>query len=52
MDGSSGIWVGSGISGQYRLTVSRKPQDASAELGADFGYLVRRAAAVQVKFIQ
>lgn len=52
VDGSSGIWVGSGISGQYRLTVSRKPQDASAELGADFGYLVRRAAAVQVKFIQ
>lgn len=52
VDGNSGIWVGSGIGSQYRLTVRTKPSGFQAELNSDFGFVVKGATATQVKFIQ
>lgn len=50
--GSSGIWIGNGISSQYRLTVNKKPQGFSGELDHHFGFLVKNATAALVKFLQ
>jgi hypothetical protein len=52
INGNNGVWVGSGINTQYRITVSKKPQDYSAELDSDFGFVVNNAAATLVKFLQ
>jgi S-DNA-T family DNA segregation ATPase FtsK/SpoIIIE len=52
INGNSGIWVGSGIGSQYRLTVNKKPQDYSAELDSGFGFAVSGAAATLVKLLQ
>lgn len=52
INGSSGIWVGNGISTQYRLNVSRKPGDYASELASDFGFVVHNAAATSVKLLQ
>ena len=51
IDGNKGIWIGSGISTQYRLNISKIPPDYTAELEPDFGFLIAKAAATQVKFI-
>ena len=51
INGNNGIWVGSGINTQYRLTLSKKPPDYSAELEPDFGFIVNGAAAIHVKFL-
>ena len=52
INGNSGIWVGSGINTQYRITVSKKPQDFAAEIDSEFGFVVNNATATFVKFIQ
>jgi S-DNA-T family DNA segregation ATPase FtsK/SpoIIIE len=52
INGNKGIWVGSGIGTQYRLTVNKKPQDYSEELDSNFGFVVSNAAATLVKFLQ
>jgi S-DNA-T family DNA segregation ATPase FtsK/SpoIIIE len=52
IDGNNGLWVGSGISTQYRLNVSKKPQDYSSELESDFGFVVTGATATLVKLLQ
>jgi S-DNA-T family DNA segregation ATPase FtsK/SpoIIIE len=52
ISGNNGIWVGSGMNTQYRLTVSKKPQEYAVELASDFGFVVNSAAAVLVKFLQ
>ncbi len=52
VSGNNGIWVGSGISTQYRLTINKKPQGSGAELESDFGFIVNNAAATLVKFLQ
>lgn len=52
ISGNKGIWVGSGISSQFRLTVNMKPQDYSAELDSEFGFIIKQAAATLVKFLQ
>jgi S-DNA-T family DNA segregation ATPase FtsK/SpoIIIE len=52
ISGNNGIWVGSGINSQYRLTVSKKPQDISAELDSDFGFVIKSAVATLVKLLQ
>lgn len=52
VSGNSGIWVGSGIGSQYRLTISKKPRDYSAELEADFGFAVRNTSASLIKLLQ
>ena len=52
INGNSGVWIGSGVSTQYRITISKKPQDFSAELESDFGFVVNNATAVQVKLLQ
>ena len=49
--GGSGIWVGSGIGNQYRLTVNKKPPDFLAELEADFGFAVSNASATLIKLL-
>ena len=52
INGNNGIWVGSGISTQYRLNVSRKPSDYASDLASDFGFVVNHAAATLVKLVQ
>lgn len=52
INGSNGIWIGSGIGTQYRLNVSKKPGDYTSELGSDFGFAVHNATAVLVKLLQ
>ena len=52
INGNNGLWIGSGIGTQYRLTVNKKPQDFSAELEADFGFVINNAAATLVKYLQ
>ena len=52
INGNNGIWAGSGVSTQYRLTISKKPHEFSAELDSDFGFVVNNASAVHVKFLQ
>jgi S-DNA-T family DNA segregation ATPase FtsK/SpoIIIE len=52
INGSNGIWVGSGISTQFRLTVNKKPQDYHADIESDFGFTVNNATAISVKLLQ
>ena len=52
INGNSGIWVGSGINTQHRLTINKKPQNYLAELEPCFGFVVNGAAAAHVKFLQ
>lgn len=52
VNGNSGIWVGSGISSQFRLTVNKKPQEYSAEIGSEFGFVIKQATATLIKFLQ
>ncbi|MCL2082880.1 MAG: type VII secretion protein EssC [Oscillospiraceae bacterium] len=52
INGNCGIWVGSGINTQYRLTIHKKPQDYMAELETDFGFVVNNAAASLIKLLQ
>lgn len=49
---SNGIWVGSGISTQYKLTVNQIPLDYRAELETNFGFVICNSSATLVKFIQ
>lgn len=50
--GNDGIWVGSGVTNQHRLTINKRPQDSSADLESDFGFVIKKASAVMVKFLQ
>ena len=50
--GNNGIWVGSGISSQYRLNINKLPPDYRAELEPDFGYIIKNSTAVTVKLLQ
>lgn len=52
VSGNDGIWVGSGVNTQYRLNISKKPQDYTAELGSDFGFAIKNAAASVIKLLQ
>jgi len=52
VNGNNGIWIGSGIGTQYRLTVSKRPQEYSAELDANFGFVVNNATATLVKLLR
>ena len=47
-----GIWLGNGIGSQYRLNVNAKPQGFNSSLDQNFGFCVRNAAAVLVKFLE
>ncbi len=49
--GNSGIWVGSGINGQYRLNVTRKPQEFMSEVTSDFGFAVDKGHATFIKLL-
>jgi len=50
--GNSAIWVGSGISGQHRITVNKKPSEYNADIESEFGFVINNAAATLVKLIQ
>jgi S-DNA-T family DNA segregation ATPase FtsK/SpoIIIE len=50
--GNAGIWVGSGISSQYRLKINAYPSDYNAEIGSDFGFVIQNSAIASVKFLQ
>lgn len=52
VDGNNGLWIGSGISNQYRLTANKKPKEYSAEIEAPFGFVIRNSVGIFVKFLQ
>ena len=52
ISGSSGIWLGSGINSQSRITVTKKPPEFSKDLDAGFGYVIDNATAKLVKYLQ
>lgn len=47
-----GMWIGNGISSQYRLNVTQKPQGYNASVEKSFGYCIDNAAATLVKFAE
>lgn len=52
INGSDGIWVGSGISSQYRISVHKKPAEADQDLGPEFGFSIKNGVAALVKLLQ
>lgn len=52
ISGSDGLWIGSGISSQYKLTVNKKPRDFAADIEPEFGFVIKQSAAVLVKYLQ
>lgn len=46
-----GIWIGDGFTDQYHIKPARITQEMYREIGDDFGYVVRRGKAVQVKLL-
>ncbi|MFI3312543.1 MAG: FtsK/SpoIIIE domain-containing protein, partial [Eubacteriales bacterium] len=50
--GNQGIWIGGGISNQYRLSITKKPTNFTADLDAPFGYVVENGTAILTKFLQ
>lgn len=46
------LWVGNGISSQYKLTVNKKPKEFAADIGSEFGFVIKDSSAVLVKFLQ
>ncbi len=49
---NDGLWVGNGISSQYKLKINKKPKEFSADVESDFGFVIKHSAAVMVKFLQ
>ncbi len=52
VNSGSGIWIGNGISSQFRLTINKRPKEYSAELASGFGFVIENATATLVKFLQ
>jgi S-DNA-T family DNA segregation ATPase FtsK/SpoIIIE len=52
INGANGIWAGSGISTQFRLTISKLPPNYMAETGPEFGFTINNSTATSVKFLQ
>lgn len=49
---SQGIWIGSGVNSQFRLTINKKPKEYSTELDSDYGFNIKQAIATLIKFLQ
>ncbi|MDR1703303.1 MAG: type VII secretion protein EssC [Clostridiales bacterium] len=47
----SGIWAGSGINNQYRLTVNKRTADYQAETSPGYGFVITEGSAALVKLI-
>lgn len=52
ISGNSGLWVGSGIGSQYRISVSKKSSEHSVDLGSDFGFAVQNGTATLIKLLE
>ena len=52
INGNNGIWVGNGISNQYRFTLSKRPNESSLDIGSDFGFIINNASATLVKLLR
>jgi len=52
ISGNNGIWIGSGVTSQYRLTINKRPSSASADIDSDFGFVINNATATLVKLLQ
>lgn len=49
---NNGLWIGDGISSQYRLNVTLKPQGYTASLEDSFGWMIQNSKATMVKFLE
>ncbi len=52
ISGKDGLWLGSGISSQYRLTVNKKPKNFNDDIEPEFGFVIKNSSAVLVKYLQ
>lgn len=52
INGNNGIWIGSGISSQFRLNISKKPSEYTSDFEDCFGFVISNATATLVKFLQ
>ncbi len=52
INGNNGIWVGGGISSQYRLSVNKKPKEYSQDIDSGFGFAIENSIAAYIKFLQ
>ncbi|MBE6157552.1 MAG: type VII secretion protein EssC [Firmicutes bacterium] len=50
-DLSEGIWIGNGISNQFTLRVTTNSRELREEIDAQFGYIIEKGKATQIKFI-
>lgn len=52
VSGKDWLWIGNGISSQYKLTANKKPKEYSAEINPGFGFVIKNSTALLVKFLQ
>ena len=52
ISGKDALWLGNGINMQYTLSVTRQPREYSADIGSEFGFVIKNSAAVLVKYLQ
>ncbi len=50
-DLSAGIWIGNGISNQFTLRVTTNSRELREEIDSQFGYIINKGKATQIKFI-
>ena len=48
---ADGIWVGSGVDGQYQIKLGKITSDMHEELSKQFGYSIRKGKGTRVKLI-
>ena len=49
---NDGLWIGNGISSQYKLSINYTSRDFSAVLESDSGFVIKNSTAVMVKYLQ
>lgn len=52
ISGNNGIWVGNGISSQFRFNINKKPAEYSSNIEDCFGFVINNAMATLVKLLQ
>lgn len=52
VNGSHGIWVGSGVDSQFWINFDRRSRGAAKDPGPGFGFVIRNASASLVKLLQ
>lgn len=49
--GAEGLWIGDGVADQYLLKINKITPELYAEVGNDYGYLIRRNKPILIKIL-